>query len=186
MRFLLSVFILSIALLFGITNSKAQTFLNTEGYVEFISTAPLLEFKGISNDLSGLINIETGEVDFFVDLATLDSGNRRRDRDMRQVYLEIDKYPFAEFSGLLDSSVDLNMPGEQNVTVTGEFTMRSISREMTVTGTIQVIDDAIRVQANWQILLEDFNIDRPRVVFYELSDVQTINIDITLLPHEED
>lgn len=169
-----------------VDNTRAQVFMNTEGYVEFISTAPLLEFKGTSTNLAGLINFETGEVDFFIDLATLDTGNRRRDRDMRQVYLETDKFPFAEFSGILNTDVNLEIAGEQEVSVTGDFKMREISKEMTISGTIEVVDDNIRVKANWQILLDDFNIDRPRVVFYELSEVQTINIDITLKPHEQE
>ncbi len=166
--------------------SDAQVYLNTEGYVEFISTAPLLEFKGTSENLAGMLNTETGEVDFYVDLASLDTGNRRRDRDMRQVYLETDKFPFAEFSGKLNAPFDPEADGEQSVTVTGNFEMRDISREMTIAGTVEVLEEGLRVKANWQVKLEDFNIDRPRVVFYELSDVQTINIDITLYPHEED
>lgn len=186
MRFYIQVVIVLACVLWCNENARAQVFVSTQGYVEFISTAPLLEFKGTSNNLSGLINFETGEVDFFVDLASLNTGNRRRDRDMRQVYLETEKYPFAEFSGFLDSTVNFETAGKQDVTVTGQFKMREISRQMNIEGTVEHIDGAIRVQATWQILLEDFNIDRPRVVFYELSNVQTINIDITLQPHDED
>ncbi len=163
----------------------AQLYVATDGYVEFISTAPLLEFKGTSDNLAGLINLETGEVDFYVDLASLDTGNRRRDRDMRQVYLETDKYPFAEFGGTLTSHFDPEMEGEQPATVTGSFKMREISRDMTISGTIEATDEGIRVRAGWEILLEDYDIDRPSVLFYELSDVQTINIDILLRPHYE-
>ena len=183
-RFLI-ICISSLGFMLSEKQATAQIFLDTEGYVEFISTAPLLEFKGTSNNLAGLINFETGEVDFYMDLASLDTGNRRRDRDMRQVYLETDKYPFAEFSGYLEPGFDFDKSGEQPVTVIGNFKMRDISKKMTINGTMEKVNGNIRVKANWQILLEDFNIDRPRVVFYELSDVQTINIDITLTPHEE-
>jgi len=163
----------------------SQTFVATDGYVAFISTAPLLEFKGTSNNLAGLINLETGEVDFYVDLASLDTGNRRRDRDMRQIYLETDKYPFADFKGRLTSDFDPGSEDEQPATVEGDFTMREITRKMSVSGTIQVTDEGVRVRAGWEILLKDFDIDRPSVLFYELSDVQTINIDILLRPHDE-
>ncbi|MDI6402492.1 YceI family protein [Balneolaceae bacterium ANBcel3] len=167
-------------------DARSQVFVHTEGYVEFISTAPMLEFKGVSNHLAGMIDVETGEVDFYIDLATLDTDNRRRDRDMRQVYLETDRYPFAEFSGNLKSAIDLNESGEQQVQVVGIFTMRGIEKEMTIPGLVEVKESGIRVQAQWEIRLEDFNIDRPRIVFYELSEVQTINIDIILFPYEEE
>ncbi len=165
---------------------SSQTFMATDGYVEFVSTAPLLEFKGTSNNLAGLINLETKEVDFFVDLASLDTGNRRRDRDMRQQYLETEKYPFAEFKGMLTTEFDPDIEGEQPATVEGDFTMRDISRELTVSGSLEATDGGIRVRAGWTVKLEDFNIDRPRVLFYELSEVQTINIDILLKSQNED
>lgn len=176
---------LSVFLLLCGRPAIAQSYVATDGYVEFISTAPLLEFKGTSDNLAGFINLETGEVDFFVDLASLDTGNRRRDRDMRQIYLETDKYPFAEFGGKLTSDFDPEMEGEQTATVTGSFKMREITRDMTVSGTMEATNEGIRIRAGWEILLEDFGIDRPSILFYELSDVQTINIDILLRPHDE-
>jgi hypothetical protein len=36
------------------------------------------------------------------------------------------------------------------------------------------------MNARWEILLADYNIERPRVVFYELSDIQTVKIDAIL------
>lgn len=160
--------------------ATAQSWSADDGYVAFVSRAPLLEFKGTSRHLNGRINPDNGEVDFYVDLATLDTGNRRRDRDMRQVYLETEKYPFAEFFGILTSDFDPAVPGEQEVEVQGEFTMREISRPLSLSGTMERTPDGIRVRASWEILLGDYNIDRPRVVFYELSDVQRVSIDVTL------
>lgn len=178
-------FIILGCLLFYGKPAISQTLVATDGYVEFISTAPLLTFKGTSDNLAGLINLETGEVDFFVDLASLDTGNRRRDRDMRQVYLETEKYPFAEFEGRLTSHFNPEISGEQQATVTGSFTMREISRDMTVSGTMEATEEGIRVRAGWEIRLEDFDIERPGILFYELSEVQTVNIDILLRPDDE-
>lgn len=182
LRFILTLF--SIFLIGSIEQIQSNRFITNSGYVEFISTAPLLTFKGTSNHLNGLIDLESGKIDFFVDLNTLNTGNRRRDRDMRQVYLETEKYPFAEFTGKITQDIDPDFTGELPVTVQGYFKMRDIEHPLSVDGVIRKTDDGILVQASWEILLRDFNIDRPRVVFYELSDVQTVNIDAILKPKQ--
>jgi len=166
-----------------VPESRAQQYVSTEGYVEFVSTAPLLEFKGVSNDLHGLIDLGENLVDFFVDLNTLETGIRRRDRDMRNSYLETNRYPFAEFTGQIVSGIEQlrrrNVPVE--VTASGSFTMRQISHDITVEGTMSETEGGgLLLEASWVIRLKDYNIDRPSVLFYELADEQTINIRINL------
>lgn len=155
-------------------------FVSTEGSVQFVSRAPLLEFTGRSEQLNGLIDFEMQTLDFFVDLETLDTRNRRRDRDMRRNYLETHRFPFAEFTGRFITPVTAELTERTPVTVEGSFTMREISREMRVQGFITPEDGGLRVTASWEIRLEDFNIERPRIVFYELSEVQQVSIDILL------
>lgn len=159
---------------------KAQSFEANDGYVEFISRAPLLEFKGVSDHLSGLIDLDQNLIDFYVDLNTLETGIRRRDRDMRSTYLKTDQFPFAEFSGELVSEFDPLSEQEQPVTAMGLFTIHGVAREMEVEGTLEPRGDSLILRASWTVLLEDHNIDRPRVLFYELADEQRVNIDITL------
>lgn len=160
---------------------KGQSFKADDGYVEFVSTAPLLEFKGVSDHLTGLIDLETMMIDFYVDLNTLETGIRRRDRDMRSSYLETDKFPFAEFSGELMSEFDPTLTGAQEVTAAGMFKIHGVEREIDVVGTLTSNGDSLQLDASWVVLLEDYNIDRPRVLFYELAEEQTINISIQLV-----
>lgn len=165
----------------GYTQSvKAQEYMGRAGYVEFISTAPLLEFKGTSNELNGLIDLDQNLVDFYVDLNTLETGIRRRDRDMRNSYLQTDQFPFAEFTGELISNFDPDLSGTQNVLVKGLFKIHGVEREIEVEGTLISDEDRLELEAGWVILLEDYNIERPRVLFYELAEEQTINISIHL------
>jgi len=163
-----------------IQSLQAQEYVGRGGYVEFVSTAPLLEFKGTSNELNGLIDLNQNLVDFYVDLNTLETGIRRRDRDMRNSYLKTDQFPFAEFTGELISNFDPGLSGTQNVLVKGLFKIHGVEREIEVEGTLISDGDRLELEASWVILLEDYNIERPRVLFYELADEQTINISIHL------
>jgi polyisoprenoid-binding protein YceI len=160
----------------------AQSFTADDGYVEFVSRAPLLEFKGTSSHLTGLIDLNQNLVDFFVDLNTLDTGIRRRDRDMRNTYLKTNLYPFAEFTGQLVTPFDATTNEKQNVRVSGMFTIHGVERNIEVEGTLQPQNGSLRLEAEFTVLLEDHNIDRPRVLFYELADEQNVNISIVLRP----
>lgn len=160
--------------------ARAQSFTADDGYVEFISRAPLLEFKGTSNHLPGLIDLDQNLVDFFVDLNTLDTGIQRRNRDMRNTYLKTDRFPFAEFTGKLITPFDPNVNDKQDVRVSGLFSIHGVEREIEVEGTLEPGNGTLRLEAGFSVLLEDYNIDRPRVLFYELADEQIINLTILL------
>lgn len=162
--------------------ATAQKFMAEEGYVEFVSRAPLLEFKGTSNHLTGLIDLDENLIDFFVDLNTLETGIRRRDRDMRSTYLKTDQFPFAEFTGQLLTGFDKDNPEEQQVVTRGMFTIHGVEREIEVEGTLEPRQNGLKLNASFTVLLEDHNIDRPRVLFYELADEQVVNISILLEP----
>ncbi len=183
---LLRFAILSLILIGSVNITRAQTYTGEQGYVEFVSKAPLHTFKGTSNQLHGLIDPDRNLLDFYVDLNTLDTGIARRDRDMRNTYLETEKYPFAEFTGEITEGLE-NISSEKfeaEVTAKGLFTMRDIDKEMVVEGTITGSGESLTLEGTWTILLKDFDIERPGVLFYELAEEQTINIKIDLKKQE--
>lgn len=170
-----------IAILTVTVRGQSQQYLTQNGAVTFISRAPMLEFEGKSSNLVGLVNATIDSVDFYIDLNTLDTGIELRNRHMRDSYLETAKFPFAEFTGSFSPSIDFSSNAEQNVTATGMFTIHGVSKRMDISGTITALDEnRIQLIAEWTVNLSDFNIQIPRVVFYELSEVQTVQINAKL------
>lgn len=160
--------------------AASQVYVADDGYVEFVSSAPLLEFKGTSENLTGMIDFDENLVDFYIDLNTLDTGINLRNRHMRESYLETEKFPFAEFTGLLISEFDVENENAQDVSVQGTFTIHGVEKNMDITGTLRKVNEGLQLDASWTVLLDDHDIRRPRVVFYELADEQTVNISILL------
>jgi polyisoprenoid-binding protein YceI len=162
--------------------AEAQRFSARDGEVAFVSTAPLQEFRGVSPHLTGQVDFVSRGVSFFIDLETLDSGNRRRDRDMRRNYLETERYPFATFNGTFVGMLDPRTITADSVQVEGMFTLRDIERPITVRGLVTREGEGLRVRASWPILLGDYGIERPRILFYEVSETLTLEINILLRP----
>ena len=162
-------------------DALAQDFKTSSGDVEFLSQASLNEFTGVSSQLNGLINFEKNVLDFFIDLNTLKTGICLRDRHMRENYLETKKYPFAEFTGKIKENIQLRTGESRNVTAVGKFKIHGVEREISVPGKVTAIsENEIKLEAKFTILLSDYNIDIPKVVFYELAEDQVVTLSVNL------
>lgn len=153
------------------------------GTAIFHSEVPLHSFTGSSDFLTGLINLEDGTVDFYLDLTTLDTGIQKRDRDMKET-LETGKFPFAEFFGSLSTDFNPDDTSEQPVKVKGDFKIHGVSREVTIDGTLQMKPEGLMVTANWVLELEDYDIVPPSLLFVKVDQEQKIEIEALLKPTE--
>ena len=172
------------AILFGIISPAfAQQFLTKNGEVVFLSQASLSEFEGKSRSLQGLIDYDKNLLDFYLDLNTLDTGIGLRDKHMRENYLETDEFPFAEFTGKL-SALAKPTPGQvQQVTAEGKFKLHGVEREVRVKGSLTPqANGSMVLEAKFSILLSDYQIEIPKLVFYELAPEQQVSIKATLTP----
>lgn len=153
----------------------AQSFMTEAGHAEFTSTVPLHTFTGVSDHLTGLIDLDENLVDFYIDLQTLDTGNGRRDRDMYST-LNVEEYPFAEFTGSLDTPFDLESSEVQNVTVSGDFTIHGVTQSIRVDGTLLNTNNALQLEASWILNLQDYDIEPPGILFYRVDEEIEVRI----------
>lgn len=172
------IFILTFFMSFQAFSQEYQT---TTGNVTFLSKAPLNEFEGKSSTLNGLINLQSNLLDFFVDLNTLKTGIGLRDSHMRENYLETEKYPFAEFTGRIDQLPTLILGTKTPVKAIGKFKIHGEEREIEVSGTLTQLQNGImELEASFIILLSEYKIPLPKLVFYELAEEQKVSIKATL------
>lgn len=160
---------------------QAQVYFHDGGYVEFLSNVPLHSFTGESNMLVGRVDMGANMVDFYVDLNTLDTGNGKRDKDMRKT-LETGDYPFAEFFGAFEALPDPSTSAPQEVVVTGDFSIHGVTRSIRVPGTVTFGSDGMRVRASWSLMLDDYDIEPPSLLILKVDDEQVITLDMILRP----
>lgn len=171
---------LSIIVLFT-TDLRAQVYLTESGTATFRSEVPLHSFTGRSSHLVGRISLATDTVDFYLDLTTLDTGNGKRDKDMRRT-LNTDEYPFASFYGVLITPFDPDSDRQQKATVAGDFSINGITRKVRIQGTLQKTSQGLQVSAGWTLELSDYDIEPPGILFYRVEEEQEITIEALLTP----
>ncbi|MCH8567974.1 MAG: YceI family protein [Balneolales bacterium] len=162
---------------------QAQQLSVVEAKTEFHGRTTVERFTGITHLAEGGLNLETGAFSFKIGLNKLDTGNSRRDNNMHKDYLETDRYPYALFEGKLSDfdAENFRNPSsneEIRVTATGSFTLKEITRDKQIEGSLMYdgTEGNWVVLSNFDILLTDFEISRPRFLFIRMDD--SVNLDV--------
>jgi polyisoprenoid-binding protein YceI len=166
--------------------------------VTFTSQAPLETIIGKTADVTGFVAVNLDDIKssakarIEVDLTTLKTGIDMRDGHMRDNFLETAKYPKAVFELTKVDSISQNTLGDQKevkAILAGNFTVHGVTKAITIPATItyfkeseqttaRTAGDLLHVAAAFNLLLGDYGIKRPQMLFMKLDETQKINIDI--------
>jgi polyisoprenoid-binding protein YceI len=159
--------------------------------VRFDSRASLESFHGETNQASGQIFLDPDSVGdsvrvyVQVEMASLDTGIGKRNRDMRENHLETDRFPVASFEGarLIEKPATRLQPGTAyEFLIEGRFTLHGVTRErrLPVRVTLGERDGrkTLHVVSTFKVLLSDHDISRPRFLFLRLAEDQTVTFDV--------
>lgn len=165
--------------------------------VTFTSKAPLETVEGKTGEITGYIRLDpadiagTSQAILKVDLASLKTGIGLRDRQMREQFLEVDKYPEAIFSltGVKSASANsLEDSRPVDLTLTGDFTVHGVTQQLEVQATAVYLKesedtrerlpgDLLHIIATFDVYLTKHKIRRPQFIILKLDDLQKIKLD---------
>ncbi len=149
--------------------------------VLFESDAKLEFITGRTNAISGsfFFDIENPQDSLQgilqVDLTTLKTQIATRDKDMKKEYLETDKYPYAYFELIAVNNMPSSLKLDSIYTLEGEgfFYMHGLKNRLKPKLTIMVPasekNQKIEVTAEFFVLLEDYDIERPQLVLLKVA-----------------
>ena len=173
-----------------------QVALESDRLVRFTSSTAIDEFEGTTERLDGLVLLNTeeltdrtggaeSEIYFEVDLASLDTGIGMRDRQMRNSYLEVDRYPYAAFGGTIEQVTSL--PGEIfQVTTQGILGIHGVEQERALTCNLATVNEGYRANCSFSVFLSDHDIEIPKLMFLKLNNEIRMDLKFILEPVERD
>lgn len=146
---------------------------DAQNIVKFISSTPVLDFEGVTNNIDGYIYWEgdglpgdKNELYFEVDLNTLSTGIGKRDRDMREDVLETDKWPKAFFKGKIYSVDKPDSTETYLVKAKGKMFIHGKEKEMDIPATIKIENGTVNVQSHFSVFLKDYDIKAPSLLAF--------------------
>ncbi|MFQ5738259.1 MAG: YceI family protein [Acidobacteriota bacterium] len=166
--------------------------------VQFRTTAPLEDIVGTTNQIEGTITVDpetlrststTGA--FSVDLSALRTGISLRDSHMREHYLQTSEYPKASFvlQRIKKSSASKLTPNETvQLVAEGTFELHGVKRKVEVPIEITYLPESnstmsklpgnlLRVKANFEVRLSDYQIQRPKMVLLKVGEVAHVSLE---------
>lgn len=152
------------------------------------SSTEFEDFTGTTNAISGWIKFDpskkTGSGKLVIDAKTIKTGIDLRDDHMNgEMWLNTAKFPTIEFE-----TTSVKSSGGSNYTVTGNLTMRGVTKKVTTKATVSYLagttataqkgfkGDIVRVKTSLKVNLSDFGISIPAPAKGKVSNSVTIGI----------
>ena len=176
-----AIFFLCLFFYTGFSQTGAVFQTNT-GKVSFRSEAPMELIKASSSDLVGVIDNEKRTFGFVINVRSFEGFNSTLQKQhFHENYMESDKYPSAKFSGKIIEDQDLTVDGVYEVRAKGKFIIHGVTQERIIKCKLTVNNHKIEIKSNFTLLLSDYNIPIPRVVYQKLANEIKVEVDATLV-----
>ncbi|MFQ5536845.1 MAG: YceI family protein [Gemmatimonadota bacterium] len=184
----------------GAAAQEFQVDLDAANVVRFISRASIEEFEGVTDRIDGYVYLpgvgpdgtlplgepSESELYFEVDLASLDTGIGLRNRHMRDNYLEVEKFPYATYEArILSVAEGSGGSGREGYRVIsqGDLSIHGVTRRVRIPCDTEPEDaSGFAVRCAFQVLLSDYEIEIPRVMFLKLANEIRLEVEMHLRP----
>jgi polyisoprenoid-binding protein YceI len=148
------------------------------GKIDLISNAELELIKASSSQVQGLIDPETNQFAFTVDVKSFRGFNSELQREhFNEKYMESERFPKARFSGKIIEQVDFGINGTYEVRAKGDLEIHGIKQTRIIKGKITVRDNQLRIEAEFKVPLSDHSIAIPTIVKQKIA--TEIEVDFT-------
>jgi len=165
--------------------AQSKTYEVKTGTAEFHAEDTYDSFDGKTGQVSGTIVADPAKpaassVTISIDMASLDTGNSLRNKEMRDLYLQTGKFPTATFKSVSVSgpaSIAVGQPAEVNVT--GDFTLHGVTKRITFPVHVALLADGrIHATTNFKVKMPDFGINVPHNILVTVEDMVPVRLDV--------
>jgi len=169
-------------ILFIISMSYGEDiYLTRQGIVEFFSSTPIEDIKAYNNQVSCVLNYESGKFAFQVPIKGFMFKNGLMQEHFNENYLESDIYPKSIFKGMINNwdSLAIN-DSTLNIRLVGELTIHGVTKTIEQNATIWRKDGNLVGKCKFIISLEDYDVKIPKIVRQNIAELIEINVNVNL------
>lgn len=172
-------FIVCIALWSAIGHS--QVYLDKAASIRFFSSTPIEDIEAKSKSAAIAFNRSSNKIFAKVAIKSFKFKSGLMEEHFNENYMESDKYPSAEFDGLLVGEVDYSKDGEKIILAKGKLTIHNVTKEREIPTTMTIKDGKISAKSVFKIKPQDYNIEIPKLVLKNIAE----EIEVTILTNLE-
>lgn len=168
------------------TAANAQKYFTRDGKIKFDATAASSpeKIEALSNSATCVFDASNGNFQWAVLIKGFQFEKALMQEHFNENYMDSGKFPKATFIGKITnlSEVNLAKDGTYNGIVSGQMTIRGISKDITANGALTIGGGNIKVNAGFSLNLADYKISIPSLVSDKIGKEARILVDATLVP----
>ncbi len=146
-----------------VTYRVGETFVTGNQFAVAVGTTRAVQ-GDVFVDRAHPVNSRVGTIT--VDISTFQSDRARRDRAIREGWLESAKFPTAQFTPAAIQGLPASYTDGQEIPVqiAGNLRVRDVTKPVTFTGTIRLTGDTLTGTFQTTVLMTDFGFDPPSIL----------------------
>ena len=152
-----------------------------KSFVSFYSHATIEDIKAENKKSVSIFNTETGDIVFAIPIKEFQFVKSLMQEHFNEKYMDSEKYPKSTFQGKV-TGFDRKGSGAQPATAKGKLTIRGVTQEVEVPGTVEIIKDRVVVKASFIVKLDDYKIERPTLMLQNIAEQVEVKIEFTYKP----
>lgn len=169
----------------GLTSDRvnAQIWMSENSSVQLFSKNILENIDAKTDKASFAINISSGKIFVRIPIKSFKFDKKLMQEHFNENYMESDKFPNAEFSGMIQNKPDLSIDGTYTVTMKGTMLIHGVKKEVELPVTIVVSKDKIVGKSSFKVKCEDYNIEIPKIVVKNIAEEIELNVNAEFKPY---
>ena len=130
---------------------------------------------GAFQEFEGTVDLAGDGVYGTVSVASLDTGNGRRDAHLRSsAFLDVERHPTIAFR-----SSTIRRVGRDTLEIAGELTIRGVARALTLTAEVEAVSDGVTLALSGRLNRRDYGVTPNRLLDAVVSDEVELLLAIT-------
>jgi len=161
-------------------NVVERYYFTSAGKATFKSDAPLELISATSEAVTGILDPVNRTFAFKIPVSSFSGFNCELQRDhFNEKYMQSDKYQYATFTGNLPPDYNELKKGMQALKAFGILKIHGVQKERTIPVNLFMADQVLVIRSSFNVLLEDHNIDVPKVLYSKIA--SEVNIEVNAL-----
>lgn len=178
MKKFILVFVASTCSLFVVAQNIYRS---SKSEVSFFAGTAIEDIDGKSSEAVSAIDLIDGSVAVSIPIKTFHFEQSLMEEHFNENYMETEKFPKATFKGKIENlgSITWTSTTPFVAKVSGVLTMHGVSLPRTFEVTFQNKDGKLQASASFPVKLEEFNIDRPKILWEKLAEEVKVQLNIS-------
>lgn len=157
-----------------------QQYFTKNGKINFDATSSNSpeKIEAVSRTVTCVVDSKTGNMQFAALMKGFEFERALMQEHFNENYVESDKFPKAEFKGLIADNEKVNYAkdGTYTVKVKGKLTIHGETRDVETNGKLVVQNGKINASADFNIILSDYKVSIPGLVADKISKSAKISV----------